>query len=115
MKPQEPRTPATEPAPWPSLRDYFAGQALTGLLAGETAEREWTVSGAAASAYSFADAMMKARTIKADDDPTETGLVAEGPHTKVRAIYLQHGDDDGCECPFEVGDEVSIKLARKGD
>ena len=43
-----------------SLRDYFAGQALTGLLAANTQERydeEWM----AVSAYSIADAMLTER------------------------------------------------------
>ena len=43
-----------------SLRDYFAGQALTGLLAADTQERhdeEWM----AVSAYSISDAMLAER------------------------------------------------------
>ena len=43
-----------------SLRDYFAGQALTGLLAANTQERydeEWM----AVSAYSISDAMLAER------------------------------------------------------
>ena len=44
-----------------SLRDYFAGQALVGLLAQET--EEWSAADAlnASRAYSIADAMLKAR------------------------------------------------------
>ena len=43
-----------------SLRDYFAGQALTGLLAADTQERhdeEWM----AVSAYSISDALLAER------------------------------------------------------
>ena len=43
-----------------SLRDYFAGQALAGLLAADTQERhdeEWM----AVSAYSISDAMLAER------------------------------------------------------
>ena len=42
-----------------SLRDWFAGQALAGLMAHPTAE--FTAKGGAAIAYEFADAMLRAR------------------------------------------------------
>ena len=42
-----------------TLRDWFAGQALAGLMAHPTAE--FTAKGGAAIAYEFADAMLRAR------------------------------------------------------
>ena len=44
-----------------SLRDYFAGQALTGMLAGRNPNVAYTPEGAAERAYSIADAMMTER------------------------------------------------------
>ena len=42
-----------------SLRDYFAGQALTGLLADQ--KRDGLLTAYADDAYAFADAMIAAR------------------------------------------------------
>jgi hypothetical protein len=44
-----------------SLRDYFAGHALAGLLSDETIERV-TPEGYAKSAYDYAEAMIEERT-----------------------------------------------------
>jgi hypothetical protein len=55
-----------------TLRDYFAGQALAGLLpsavAGLIPVEAWeqTLNGAAANAYIVADAMLEAREVKHD-------------------------------------------------
>jgi hypothetical protein len=46
-----------------TLRDYFAGQALVGLLAGRTRGAEFTPEEAASSAYRIADAMIKERDV----------------------------------------------------
>ena len=56
-----------------SLRDWFAGQALAGLLAGRSYDHALTdpggVKGAAASdAYKVADAMLAARTKESGHD-----------------------------------------------
>jgi hypothetical protein len=48
-------------APGMSLRDYFAGQALAGMLACTDTE-DATPDGAAKWAYRYADAMLTART-----------------------------------------------------
>lgn len=57
-------------APGMSLRDYFAGQALQGMLASgcqEAVEQVWIATGRSAAgglataAYGFADAMLAAR------------------------------------------------------
>ena len=49
-----------------SLRDYFAGQALAGILAGRQSRLEDWVDGAvcnmSVSAYLIADAMLAAKT-----------------------------------------------------
>lgn len=42
-----------------SLRDWFAGQALVGLLANPKANEEWITNHAAKSAYNLADAMLE--------------------------------------------------------
>lgn len=44
-----------------TLRDWFAGQALTGLLAGRSQGVEFTCGDAATSAYLVADAMLAER------------------------------------------------------
>jgi hypothetical protein len=44
-----------------TLRDYFAGQALVGLLAGRRPEVVFTNEDAAKSSYAVADAMLDAR------------------------------------------------------
>jgi hypothetical protein len=44
-----------------TLRDYFAGQALTGLLANSGGNRGWGTKNWAVESYCFADAMLKAR------------------------------------------------------
>ena len=44
-----------------SLRDWFAGQALVGLLSGPAEEGATTPDLKAVVAYQFADAMLKAR------------------------------------------------------
>lgn len=50
------------PDPGMSMRDYFAGQALAGMLANpERVGSEAKFSGWAAQAYFFADAMIAAR------------------------------------------------------
>jgi hypothetical protein len=43
-----------------SLRDWFAGQALSGFLAGDP-QTEWKPTAVAACAYGMADAMIAAR------------------------------------------------------
>lgn len=49
-----------------TLRDWFAGQALSGLMAAHTADGDWTAMGAedyaASTAYKAADAMLKERS-----------------------------------------------------
>ena len=53
----------------PSLRDYFAGQALAGLVTRD----EWRLPVTAHDAYAVADAMLAARKeARMPDDPTET-------------------------------------------
>lgn len=45
-----------------SLRDYFAGQALAGMLSRQTTVDEWpTFTEFAKDAYRYANAMLKAR------------------------------------------------------
>lgn len=44
-----------------TLRDYFAGQALVGLLAGRKPDAVFTNEDATKSAYNMADAMIEAR------------------------------------------------------
>ena len=44
-----------------SLRDWFAGQALTGLMANPHANIEWMEKHAVISAYNAADAMLAER------------------------------------------------------
>ena len=44
-----------------TLHDWFAGQALAGLMANSNANIEWMGKHAVASAYSAADAMLIAR------------------------------------------------------
>lgn len=44
-----------------SLRDYFAGQALIGLLSASTDELNWHVQNTVNAAYRFADAMLAER------------------------------------------------------
>lgn len=44
-----------------TLRDWFAGQALTGLLAGRSEGVKFTPEEAASSAYFVAQAMIEAR------------------------------------------------------
>jgi hypothetical protein len=44
-----------------TLRDYFAGQALVGLLSGRRADVTFTNKDAAKSAYCMAEAMLDAR------------------------------------------------------
>ncbi len=48
--------------PGMSLRDWFAGQALTGVIAAYSGDIAFpSLEGAAAKAYNFADAMLAAR------------------------------------------------------
>lgn len=52
-------------APGMTLRDYFAGQALAGILGAEHDNREYGVAGysdIAEQSYSLADAMIAARS-----------------------------------------------------
>lgn len=44
-----------------TLRDYFAGQALAGLLAGEWPGKAWKDGGVSKESYEIADAMLAAR------------------------------------------------------
>ena len=44
-----------------TLRDYFAGQALTGLLAGRQPNNAYPLEYLAETSYATADAMIKAR------------------------------------------------------
>jgi hypothetical protein len=44
-----------------TLRDYFAGQALTGLLAGRQPNNAYPLEYLAETSYATADAMLKAR------------------------------------------------------
>ena len=46
------------------LRDYFAGQAIIGILPGKDVHCEVHRSASAAISYKVADAMMKQRNIK---------------------------------------------------
>jgi hypothetical protein len=56
-------TTATPYAPGMSLRDWFAGQALAGIMSNCTGDGRttWLPESAAFHAYSVADAMLKAR------------------------------------------------------
>ena len=47
-----------------TIRDYFAGQALVGLLAIETKYDKRSQSGTAREAYEYADAMIEEREVK---------------------------------------------------
>lgn len=51
-----------------TLRDYFAGQALTGMLAGRSQVVKFTPEDAAISAYFTADAMLAERSITPTED-----------------------------------------------
>lgn len=60
-------SPFIQPVPTvPSmtLRDWFAGQAMQGLLACGEADNEHTSSVTAAASYRIADAMLAAREVK---------------------------------------------------
>lgn len=46
----------------PSLRDYFAGQALAGLLSNDRLESDWIPIDVARDAYTMADAMLAERS-----------------------------------------------------
>jgi hypothetical protein len=50
-----------------TLRDWFAGQALSGLCANQRATHEWIGQYAASSAYSIADALLAARKGQGND------------------------------------------------
>ena len=49
-------------APGMTLRDWFAGQALAGLIADQS--RDGSADDRARYAYAYADAMLKAREVK---------------------------------------------------
>jgi hypothetical protein len=59
--------PVVVPADWDSvqngmsLRDYFAGQALTGMLAGRQPNNAYPLEHLAQMSYATADAMIEAR------------------------------------------------------
>jgi hypothetical protein len=44
-----------------TLRDYFAGQAMLGLLSGRETDTEFAYRSLAAISYCYADAMIKVR------------------------------------------------------
>ena len=62
-----PAFPMAVPENWDSyqdgmtLRDYFAGQALTGLLAGRQPNNAYPLEYLAETSYATADAMLEAR------------------------------------------------------
>lgn len=63
-----------------TLRDYFAGQALAGELASQTADSVWKASNAnilAKRCYTFADAMLEQRQILHEIDAADARKVAE--------------------------------------
>ena len=57
-------TTATPYAPGMSLRDWFAGQAMTGELASWTSSTDGHECNIARRAYQMADAMIAAREVK---------------------------------------------------
>jgi hypothetical protein len=84
------------------LRDWFAGHALEGLLAGPNAPKksrtessEQYANRVAEEAYLFADAMMRRRS---ENKPSEPGGVAfaRRAHNPARRVFDRHAHDD---CP----------------
>lgn len=57
--------PPSEFASGMSLRDWFAGQALSGLLASESDDQIYPTAGCAQRAYAMADAMLAVRKVGA--------------------------------------------------
>jgi hypothetical protein len=59
--------PVAVPADWDSvqngmsLRDYFAGQAMVGMLSGREPDTEFAYRSLAAISYCYAEAMMQER------------------------------------------------------
>lgn len=56
-----------------SLRDWFAGQALAGILGSPETDRDATFDMIAQDAYDHADAMLEARAILTNANPEPTG------------------------------------------
>ena len=54
-------TPDGVPNSGMSLRDWFAGQALAGIMSQAGASGDWTPAEVAADAYAYASAMLAAR------------------------------------------------------
>ena len=64
-----------------TLRDWFAGQALTGLVQKPYGEPgEWSLDESAeytaCAAYAFADAMLSERTPDGDDNPDDPLIIS---------------------------------------
>jgi hypothetical protein len=53
-----------------SLRDYFAGQALLGLLAGDDPDAPWAMRELPKLAYRLADDMLAARSPR-EEEPSD--------------------------------------------
>ncbi len=97
----EPRTPPPVPIPSPaegehSLLDYFAAQALNGLLAGKLAVPNTVLdpTETASSAYDYAEALLRERARRSPLPPALVPVPVEPPPYFSRPTF----DDD--EMPF---------------